>query len=109
MAERVIIGRHAIDRSNRAKRTGEIIGAPVTHHADGAHGENGDKSLPDIIIKAMLANLVDEDRISFAQDFQLFAGDFAGTTDRQTGSGEGVPSDELSGRPSSRPGRGPRP
>ena len=80
VGERVVIGSHAVDRGHRPERAGKVIGPPVAHHAHGAHGQDRDESLPDLVIKAMAADLVDIDRVGLAQDLELFAGDLAGAS-----------------------------
>ena len=98
MAEGVVIRRHAIDRGDRPQRQRIVIGPPVAHHADGTHRQNGGEGLPDLVIKPMLADLVDVNRIGPAQDIQLFGGDFPRAADRQTRTGEGVAADEAVGQ-----------
>ncbi len=83
---------------HRAQRAGKIIGAPVAHHADGAHRQDGDEGLPDFVIQPVFADLVDIDRIGLAQNLQLFAGDLAGAADGKAGAGEGVAADETVGQ-----------
>ena len=98
MGERIVIRRHPVHRRDRAQRKRIVIGAPVAHHAHGAHRQNGGKGLPDLVIKPVLADLVDINRIGPAQDVQLFARDLAGAADGQTRTGEGVSADKAGGQ-----------
>ena len=97
MGKRIIVCGHPVDRCDRPQCTGKVIGSAVAHNADGANRQDCDEGLPDLVIEAVLADLVDEHRIGAAQDVQLFAGDLSGAADRQAGAGEGVPTDEAGG------------
>ena len=98
MTERVVIGGHAVDRCDGAEGTGVVICAPVAHDADRPHRQDCDKGLPDLVIKPVLADLVDVDGIGLAQDIKLGTGDFAGAADGKTGAGKWVAPDETVGQ-----------
>ena len=89
MGERIVVGSHAINGIYGAQRAGKVIGTSVAHHAHGADGQNGNKGLPDFVIKPVFADLVNVDGIRLAQDGQFLTGDFAGATDCKAGAGEG--------------------
>ena len=98
MCERVVIRCHAIHRCHRAQGAGEVIGSAVAHDTDGAHRKDRDKGLPDFIIKPVLADLVDVDRIGLTQDFEFFAGDLARAANCEARAREGVAADEAVGQ-----------
>ena len=68
MGKRIVIRSHPINRGHRAQGAGVVVGTAIAHHANGAHGQDRDKGLPDLIIQPVFPNLVDVDRICFAQD-----------------------------------------
>jgi hypothetical protein len=103
MLEGVVVGGHAVDRGHGAQRTDVVVGAPVAHHADGAHRQEHGEGLPDRVVEAVVADLVEIDGIGLAQDRELFAGDLAGAADGEAGPGKGWRPTKVSGRPSSRP------
>jgi len=94
MLEGVIIRRHPVHRRDRPQSAYIIIGTPVAHHPDAAHRQQHHKSLPDIVIQPVFADLVDKNRVRRAQNVQFGAGQIAGTTDRQSGAGERVATNE---------------
>ena len=68
MSKRIEVGRHAVDRGHGAQRADDVIGAPVAHHADGAHRQQHREGLPDRVVEPGLADLVEIDRVGLAQD-----------------------------------------
>ena len=96
MGKGVGVGGHPIDRCHRAERQRIIISAPVAHNAHGFHWQDRGKSLPDVIIKPVFANLVDVDGISAAQNIQLFCGNLARATDGKARAREGMAADKGS-------------
>ena len=74
---------HAVDRGDGAQRADEFVGAAVAHHADRLHRQQHGKGLPDRVVEAGLADLVEIDGVGLAQDLELFAGDAARAADRQ--------------------------
>ncbi|ETW14695.1 cytosine deaminase [Roseivivax marinus] len=95
MAERVVVRGHAIDRGDRPHGAGIVVGATVAHDAHGADGQQRHEGLPDLVVEAVLADLVDEDRIRLAQDVELLRRDLARAADREAGSRERVAADEA--------------
>ena len=91
----VEIGGHAVDRGDGAQRADEFVGAAVAHDADGLHRQQHGEGLPDGVVEAGLADLVEIDRVGLAQDFELFAGDAAGAADGEARSREGMAADEM--------------
>ena len=86
------------------KRADVVVGAPVAHHADGAHRQQHGEGLPDRVVEAGVADFVEIDRVGLAQDVELLRRDRAGNADGEAGAGKGMAADESSaGRPSSRP------
>ena len=87
-----------------------VVGAAVAHDADGADRQEDGEGLPDGVVEAVAADLVEIDGVGLAQDRELVAGDLAGAADREAGAGEGVAADEgwRAGRARGR-ARGPRP
>ena len=75
-----------------------IVGAPVAHHANGAHGQQHGERLPDHVVQSRLADLIDVDRIRIAQDVEFFGGDLAGAADREPGAREWMAADEHVGQ-----------
>mmetsp|Transcript_5355 Transcript_5355/g.8426 ORF Transcript_5355/g.8426 Transcript_5355/m.8426 type:complete len:450 (-) Transcript_5355:1154-2503(-) len=98
VAERIIICGHPIHGGDGAQRAGIVIGAPVAHHPHGLDRKDRDKGLPNLVVKPMLADLIDIDRIGLAQDVELGARNLAGTADREAGTGEGVSADKAGGQ-----------
>ena len=72
----------------------EVVGAVVAHHADALHRQEHREGLPDGVVEAGLADLVEIDRVGLAQDVELFARDRAGAADREAGPGKRMPADE---------------
>ena len=104
MSKWIEVGGHAVDRGDGAQRADELVGAAVAHDADGLHRQQHGEGLPDRVVEAGLADLVEIDRVGLAQDVELLARDPAGAADgearaRETGGGRR----SCSGRPSSRP------
>ena len=64
---------HAVGRGHRAQAHHEVVGAAVAHHADRLHRQQHGKGLPDLVVEAVLPDLVDIDGIRVAQDVELFA------------------------------------
>ena len=98
------VRRHAVDRSHGAQGADKFIGAPVAHDAHGLHRQQHGKGLPDLVVKACLADLVEIDGVGLSQDIEFVAGDrrpAGGWRAPVPGRGDGRRN--LSGRPSSRP------
>ena len=68
--EGVEVGGHAVGRGDGAQRADVVVGAGVAHHADGAHRQQHGEGLPDLVVEAGLADLVEEDGVGLAQDLQ---------------------------------------
>src|SRR5258708_30681942 len=88
--ERVIVGGHAVGRSDRPQRADVIVGAPVAHDADALHRQQYGEGLPDRVVEAGGADLLEIDRVGLAQDVELLAGDLAGNADGEVGFREGM-------------------
>ena len=71
VCEGVVICRHPVDRRHRTQGAGIVIGAPVPHHAHRSHRQDGDEGLPDLVVEAVLADLVDIDGVGFSEDVEL--------------------------------------
>jgi GMP synthase (glutamine-hydrolysing) len=67
MVEGEVIGGHAVGRGDGAQRAGLVIGAAVAHHAHGAHRQEDGEGLPDVVVEAGLADLVEIDGVDLAQ------------------------------------------
>ena len=89
---------HAVDRGDGAQGADEFVGAAIAHDADGLDRQQHGKGLPDGVVEAGLADLVEIDGIGFAQDFELFAGDAARAADGEARTREGVAADETVGQ-----------
>ena len=72
--EREEVGRHAVGGGDGAQRADVVVGARVAHHADGAHGQQHGERLPDLVVEAGLADLVEVDGVGLAQDVELVLG-----------------------------------
>ena len=59
-----------------------VVGAVVAHDADGAHRQDDGEGLPDVVVEAGAADLLDEDLVGEAQDVELLGRDGAGATER---------------------------
>ena len=73
MSKGIEVRRHAVDRGHGAQRADEVVGAAVAHDADGLHRQQHGEGLPDLVVEAGLADLVEIDRVGLAQDVELFA------------------------------------
>src|SRR5581483_10744469 len=93
--EGIEVRRHAVGRGHRAQAHNVVIGAKVAHHTDRAHGKKHREGLPDLVVEAGAADLLDVDRIRKAQDIELLARDLAGTADREPRSRKRVTADEF--------------
>ena len=51
--EGIVVGRHPVDRRDRAQGAGIIVGAPVAHDTDGSDRQQGDERLPDFVVEAV--------------------------------------------------------
>ncbi len=98
------------DRGDGAQGQHVIVGAAVAHDADGAHGQQHGKGLPDGVVEAGLADLVEVDGVGLAKNVELLARDLAGNADAEAGAWERMAADEGLGqsqlaaeRPSPRP------
>jgi hypothetical protein len=54
-----------------ARRARTVVGAAVAHHADGAHRQQHGEGLPDLVVEAGLADLVEIDGVGLSQDVEL--------------------------------------
>src|SRR4029077_19626308 len=86
--ERIEVRRHAVGRGDGAQADDEVVGAAVAHHADGLDRQDHGESLPDVIVEAGAADLLDEHIIGEAQDVELLTRDLARHADRKTGPGQ---------------------
>ena len=84
MRERVVIRRHAIRRGHRPERADMVIGPVIAHDTDRLDRQQHGEGLPDRVVEAGLADLVEIDRIGLAQDRQALGRDLAGDADRET-------------------------
>ena len=75
-----------------------VVGAAVAHHAHRAHGQQHREGLPDLVVEASLADLVEVDHVGLAQDVEFLAADGAGDADGEARSGEGVAAHEGLGQ-----------
>ncbi len=50
-----------------------VVGAAVAHDADGLHRQQHGEGLPDGVVEAGLADLVEIDGVGLAQDVELLA------------------------------------
>src|SRR5437660_3454597 len=96
--EREVVGGHAVGRGHRAQGADKFVGTAVAHHADASDRQQHGKGLPDRIVEAGVADLLQKDRIGLAQDVELCPSDLAGDADRQTGAGERVALDKPVGQ-----------
>src|SRR3984885_7096797 len=96
--EGIEVGGHAIDRGHRAQRTDRIVGASVAHHADCAHGQQHGEGLPDVVVEARLADLVEKDSVGLAENIELLAGDGPRAAHGKTWPWKGMTADERVGQ-----------
>src|SRR3954470_21747676 len=98
MVEWEIVGGHAVDRRDSAEGAGVVVSPLVTHDADSADRKQDSERLPDGIVEAGIANLLQVDLVGFAQDGQLFRSDIARNADGESRPREGVAADEAFGK-----------
>src|SRR5580700_3636620 len=96
--ERKKIRGHAIGRGDRTQRADEIITPPIAHDADAAHRQQHRERLPNLVVKASLADFVEIDSIRPTQNIKLFRGDLAKAADREPRPGKRMPVDKTSGQ-----------
>jgi hypothetical protein len=84
-------------RLPRARRD-KIVGPAVAHHADALYRQQHGEGLPDRVVEAGVADLLEEDRVGLAQNVDLGAGDFAGDADCEPRAGDRVALDEPVGQ-----------
>ena len=75
-----------------------VVGAAVAHDADGAHGQQHGEGLPDGVVEAGLADLVEIDGVGLAQDVELLARDLARNADGEARTRERMAADEGFGQ-----------
>ena len=75
-----------------------VVGAAVAHDADRAHRQQHGERLPDVVVEAGVADLLEVDRVGLAQDVELFARDLARAADGEAGAGERMAADEAFGQ-----------
>src|SRR5438874_3638761 len=96
--EWIDVGGHSIDAGHGTQTTDVIIGAIVTHHADGPHRQQHRERLPDRVVEARVANLVEIDGVGLPEDVAFFASDLAGDADGEPRPRERMPGDEGLGQ-----------
>src|SRR6201996_1818051 len=92
--EGIIIRRHAVGGGDGAQGTDMVIGTAVAHHAHGLDREQHGEGLPDLVVQAGLADLVQIDDVGLAQDLELVFGDLARNADGQARPRKGMAADE---------------
>ena len=92
------VSSHKVGGGDTAQRHGVVIGTEVAHDADRTHIGQNSEILVDGFIQTCFGNLIAEDEICFAQDGQLFFGDFANDADGKTRTREGLAVDLTFGR-----------
>ena len=93
--ERINIGRHPIGAGHSAQAADAVIGAAIAHHAHGFDGQQHSESLPDFVIEPRLADLVQINRIGFAQNIAALFGNLARNADCKTRPWEGMAAHKL--------------
>ena len=93
------VGRHVVDRGHRPQRADILVGAQVAHDTDGLDRQEHGEGLPDLVVKAGNADLLEEDPVRLLQRAHPLRGDRAGDADGQPGAGEGVAAHEGLGQP----------
>ena len=81
-----------------SQRTDMIVGAAVTHYADSLDRQQHGEGLPDRVVEPRFADLVEIDRVGFAQHLELLRGDRAGNADREARPGKRVTADKAFGQ-----------
>src|SRR5688572_29176147 len=71
-----------------------IVGTRIAHHADRADRQEHGEGLPDRVVEAGIADLLEVDGVGLAQDVAPFAGDLARDADGQARPREGMAADE---------------
>ena len=74
-----------------------VIGAVVAHDAHGADAGEDAEELGHLALIAVLGHLIPENPVGLLEDFHLLCGDLADDAHAQTGTGEGLPPDQLVG------------
>ena len=97
--EGIEVGGHAVDRSHRAQRADSIVGTPIAHDPDCAHGQQHGKGLPDLLVKTRFPNLVEKDGVGLPENIELLAADPAGAADGKPWPWKGMTADERLRQP----------
>src|SRR6478672_10123029 len=96
--ERINVRGHAIERGDRTKAANIFVGAVIAHDSDRSHGKQHRERLPDRIIEASVADLLEIDGVRLAQDVAFFLRDLSRTADRETRSREWMAAHESVGK-----------
>ena len=74
---------HEVARDDGAQDNGIVVGAPVSHHADGSHIRERGKILTEILLQAGVCNLLTIDRIRVLDDPHFLRRDLADNADAE--------------------------
>ena len=75
-----------------------LVGAGVAHDADGAHRQQHRERLPDGVVQAGEADLLEEDGVGLAQHVEALPGDLAEDAHGEAGAGKRMAADERLGQ-----------
>src|SRR3954451_19926829 len=87
--EGVEVGGHAVDGGDGAERADVLVGAQVAHDAHGLDREEDGEGLPDGVVEARGADLLEVDTVGLLQGGDAVRRDGAGHADGEAGAGEG--------------------
>jgi hypothetical protein len=91
------IRRHKVLGLNGSESNDLLISPLVSLNTDSLYGQERDKRLRDVVVQSGLSDLFNVDGIGGLEDLDLFPGDFSQDSDGETGTGEGVTSDQMGG------------
>lgn len=91
------VGGHEVVGSDCADCQEVVIGAVVAHDAHGADAGEDAEELGHLALIAVLGHLIPENPVGLLEDFHFLGGDLADDAHAQTGTGEGLPPDQLVG------------
>ncbi len=91
------VRRHAVDARDGAEREDVLVRPPVAHDADRLHRQQHRERLPDLVVEAARAQLVEPDRVGLPQHGEGGGRDGAEDADGEAGTGERVAPDDPLG------------
>ena len=91
------VGGHEIVGGDGADGQEVVVGSVVAHDAHSADAGEDAEELGHLALIAVLGHFIPENPVGLLEDLHLLGGDFTDDAHAQTGTGEGLPPDQLMG------------